>query len=428
MNPPDLQPPTPPPQPLRILYLSQYFPPEVGATQTRAYEMARYLAGQGHRVTMLTEVPNHPSGIIPPAYRGKLWERKPLDGIDVVRLWVWAAPEKGFVTRMRFYLSYMVMAILAGVVLGLRLRRRYDVVYATSPPLFVGLAGVIIAAIIRARFLFEVRDLWPESAVALGELNNRRAVALADGVARLCYRRARGIVAVTRDMVARLEARGIPPDKIRLIPNGANVDQFRPVPAEVWPLREQLGLDEAFVVLYAGIHGLAQGMESLVETARLLRDEPGIRFVFVGAGPKKAAVAALKAQYGLENLVLLPEQPRAAMPAYLTMAGVSLVPLRGAQLFEGALPSKMFEAMACGAPVLLSARGEAATVLHEAQAGLIVPPEDPAALAAAIRYLRDHPAEATVMGQNGRIFVVREYSRAEQARRLERVLRSVLRR
>ena len=121
--------------------------------------MARYLAAQGHRVTMLTEVPNHPSGIIPPAYRGKLWERAPLDGIDVVRLWVWAAPEKGFVTRMRFYLSYMVMAILAGLLLGLRLRRRYDVVYATSPPLFVGLAGAIIAACIRARFVFEVRDL-----------------------------------------------------------------------------------------------------------------------------------------------------------------------------------------------------------------------------------------------------------------------------
>src|SRR4051794_16706478 len=180
--------------------------------------MARYLAEQGHRVTMLTEVPNHPSGIIPPAYRGKLWERKPLDGIDVVRLWVWAAPEKGFVTRMRFYLSYMVMATLAGVVLGLRLRRRYDVVYATSPPLFVGLAGAIIAAVLRARFVFEVRDLWPESAVALGELNNRRAVALADAVARLCYRRAHCIVAVTRDMVARLEARGIPPGKIQLIP------------------------------------------------------------------------------------------------------------------------------------------------------------------------------------------------------------------
>jgi glycosyltransferase involved in cell wall biosynthesis len=387
--------------------------------------MARYLAAQGHRVTMLTEVPNHPSGVIPPAYRGKLWERKPLDGIDVVRLWVWAAPEKGFVTRMRFYLSYMGMAILAGLALGLRLRRRYDVVYATSPPLFVGLAGVIIAALIRARFVFEVRDLWPESAVALGELTSPRAVRLADGVARLCYRRARRIVAVTRDMVARLQARGIPPGKIELIPNGANVDQFRPVPDEAARLRAQLGLGDAFVVLYAGVHGLAQGMESLVDAARLLRDDPEIRFVFVGAGPKKGVVAVLKAQYGLDNLLVLPEQPRAAMPAYLTMAGASLVPLRAAELFAGALPSKMFEAMACGTPVVLSARGEAAAVLEEAGAGLVVPPEDPAALAAAIRRLKDHRAEAATMGQRGRAFVVRDYSRTEQARRLDALLRGL---
>lgn len=410
---------------MRILYLSQYFPPEVGATQTRAYEMARYLAEQGHRVTMLTEVPNHPSGIIPPEYRGKLWERAPLDGIDVVRLWVWAAPEKGFITRMRFYLSYMIMAILAGIVLGLRLRRRYDVVIATSPPLFVGLAGAVIALLIRARFVFEVRDLWPESAVALGELNNPRAVRLAAGVAQFCYRRARRVVAVTQGIIDGLRAVGVPERKIDLIPNGANVEQFQPVPAAAAALRARLGLDGKFVVLYAGIHGLAQGVESLVETARRLQDHDDIRFVFVGAGPKKAAVERLKAEYGLDNLLLLPEQPRDAMPAYLSLAGASLVPLRAAPLFEGARPSKMFEAMACGAPVLLSARGEAAAVLAAAGAGLAVPPEDPAALAAAILYLKDHPAEAAALGQRGRAFVVREYSRREQARRLERLLRAV---
>jgi glycosyltransferase involved in cell wall biosynthesis len=423
LNLPDSQ---TPPAKLRILYLSQYFPPEVGATQTRAYEMARYLAGQGHRVTMLTEVPNHPSGIIPPAYRGRLWERAPLDGIDVLRLWVWAAPEKGFVTRMRFYLSYMIMAIAAGLLLGLRIPRRYDVVYATSPPLFVGLTGAIIALAIRARFVFEVRDLWPESAVALGELTNPRAVRLADAVAAFCYRRARRIVAVTRDMVARLEGRGIAARKIVLIPNGANVEQFHPSPDEAAALRRRLGLEGKFVVLYAGIHGLAQGMESLVETARRLRDHDDIRFVFVGAGPKKVVVEQLQAQYGLDNLLLLPEQPRAAMPAYLTMAGASLVPLRDAQLFEGALPSKMFEAMACGAPVLLSARGEAAQVLTSAGAGLVVPPEDPVALAAAILYLQAHPAEAANLGAYGRAFVVGHYARREQARRLEALLRAVV--
>jgi glycosyltransferase involved in cell wall biosynthesis len=425
-----LEPATRNPQPatLRILYLSQYFPPEVGATQTRAHEMARYLAARGHQVTMLTEVPNHPSGIIPPEYRGKLWERAPLDGIDVVRLWVWAAPEKGFLTRMRFYLSYMCMAILAGLVLGLRPGRRYDVVYATSPPLFVGLAGAAIALLIRARFVFEVRDLWPESAVALGELNNPRAVRLAASMARVCYRRARRVVAVTQGIVEGLRAAGVPRGKISLIPNGANVEQFHPAPAAAAALRARLGLDGKFVVLYAGIHGLAQGMESLVETARRLRDHADIVFVFVGAGPKKAAVERLKAEHGLDNLLLLPEQPRAAMPAYLSLAGAALVPLRAAPLFEGALPSKMFEAMACGAPVLLSARGEAAAVLAAAGAGRAVPPEDPAALAAAILDLKAQPAEAAAMGQRGRAFVARQYSRREQARRLERLLRAVVRR
>jgi glycosyltransferase involved in cell wall biosynthesis len=413
---------------LKILYLSQYFPPEVGATQTRAYEMARYLAAQGHQVTMLTEVPNHPSGIIPPAYRGKLWERASLDGIDVLRLWVWAAPEKGFITRMRFYLSYMLMAILAGLALGLRPRRRYDVVYATSPPRCVGLAGAMIALVIRARFVFEVRDLWPESAVALGELNNPRAVRLAATVARFCYRRARRVVAVTHGIRTGLEAVGVPSRKIVFIPNGANIDQFHPAPAEAAALRTRLGLDGRFVVLYAGIHGLAQGMESLVETARLLQARDDICFVFVGAGPKKAAIERLKAEHGLDNLLLLPEQPATTMPAYLTMAGASLVPLRAAPLFEGARPSKMFEAMACCAPVVLSARGEAALVLAEAQAGLVVPPEDPAALAEAIRYLQAHPAEARDMGQRGRAFVVRAYSRREQARRLEALLRATARR
>jgi hypothetical protein len=167
---------------MRVLYLSQYFPPEVGATQTRAHEMACYLVQAGHQVTMLAEIPNHPSGIIPPAYRGKLWERRPLDGIDVIRLWVITSPHKGFRQRMLFYLSYMVMAILAGLVVGLRLRRRYDVIYATSPPLFAGLAGAILSILLRTRLVFEVRDLWPESAVALGELSSPRAIRLAEYV------------------------------------------------------------------------------------------------------------------------------------------------------------------------------------------------------------------------------------------------------
>jgi colanic acid biosynthesis glycosyl transferase WcaI len=414
---------------MRVLYLSQYFPPEVGATQTRAHEMARYLAAQGHDVTMLAEIPNHPSGLIPPAYRGKLWERRALDGIDVIRLWVITSPHKGFRERMLFYLSYMAMAVLAGLAVGLRVSRRYDVIYATSPPLFVGLAGAILSVLLRTRFVFEVRDLWPESAVALGELSNARAIRLAEYVERFCYRRARVIVVVTRGIVARLHARGIRPGRIVLIPNGANVEQFHPAPEQAAVLRRQLGLGDRFVAVYAGIHGVAQGMETLVEAARLLRDDPGIIFVFVGAGPRKEAVQRLQAEYRLPNLLLLDEQPRDAMAGYLSLAGCAIVPLRDDPLFAGALPSKLFEGLACGTPVILSApAGEASAIVETAGAGCAVPPEDPTALAAAIRHLRDHPADAQAMGQRGRAFVVGHYTRREQAARLETLLHAVVRR
>src|SRR2546421_1793526 len=168
---------------MRVLYFTQYFPPEVGATQTRAAEMSRYLASRGHNITVVTEVPNHPSGIIPPHYRRRLSERVREDGVDILRLWVWASPEKTFKSRMRFYLSYMGMAALAGALI----RGRYDLVYATSPPLFVAVAGAVVALVRRIPFVFEVRDLWPESAVSLGELSSKRAIAAAERLERWLY-------------------------------------------------------------------------------------------------------------------------------------------------------------------------------------------------------------------------------------------------
>src|SRR5687768_11515190 len=207
---------------MRVLYFSQYYPPEVGATQTRAYEMSRYLAEQGHKVTVITEIPNHPSGIIPPAYGGRLSERRSEQGVDVMRLWVWASPEKTFTSRMRFYVSYMGIAALVGSII----RGRYDVVLATSPPLFVGVAGLIAATCRRIPFIFEVRDLWPESAVALGELKSKRAIAAAEKLELLLYRRAARVIGVTKGICQRLVERGVAKSKIALISNGANTDLF----------------------------------------------------------------------------------------------------------------------------------------------------------------------------------------------------------
>lgn len=400
---------------MRILYLSQYFPPEAGATQTRAYEMARNFVRLGHPVTLIAEVPNHPSGIIPPAYRGKLYERNPLEGIDVIRVWVKASPVKNFRTRMAFYLTYMVNAALAGVLLS---RGRYDLVYASSPPLFVGGTALALSALKRARMVFEVRDLWPESAVALGEITSRRAIAWSTRLEEACYRRAKKIIVVTRGIQERLLERGLPADKIDLIPNGANVDLFRYQPEERTRLRQEWGLADKFIAMYAGIHGVAQGLGTLVEAARLLIADPGIHFVLVGDGPKKAEIAALARQYALPNLTLLSEQPRSSMPAILSAADVALIPLRNLDLFQAALPSKMFDAWACQRPVVLSVDGEARQALENCQGGVFVPPEDTPGMAKAIKELCADPTARAVMGKRGREFTEAHYSRQALAEEL----------
>jgi glycosyltransferase involved in cell wall biosynthesis len=400
---------------VRILYLSQYFPPEVGATQTRAYEMARYLVSAGHQVTMLAEVPNHPSGIIAPGYRGKLYDRADLDGIDVIRVWVKASPVKTFSTRMLFYTTYMANATLAGLLLA---RGKYDVIYATSPPLFVGGAALALSYARRMPLLFEVRDLWPESAVAMGEMTDTRAVALAGKLEEMCYNRARRIVVVTEGIRRRLEARGFG-SKLALIPNGANTELFRPDAAAAAVLRSQLGLGGEFLVLYAGIHGLAQGLETVLEAARQLQNDPDAHFLFVGEGPKKAELLALRDSLGLTNVTMLAERPREEMPAYLSAADVALVPLRRLDLFQGALPSKMFDAWACGCPVLLSIDGEARQVLEQAGAGVFVAPEDADQMAAAILRLKGDPERLRRQGERGRRFVQDHYSREQLAARLE---------
>jgi colanic acid biosynthesis glycosyl transferase WcaI len=407
---------------MRVLYLSQYFPPEVGATQTRAYEMARHLVLAGHQVTMLTEVPNHPSGIVPDEYRGKLYERVDLDGIDVIRVWVKASPDKTFVTRMMFYLSYMVNAALVGLSLA---HGHYDVVYATSPPLFVGGAALALSYLRRVSLVFEVRDLWPESAVALGELANPRAAMLAGKLEEMCYNRARYVVVVTEGIQRRLVERGYG-QKVVLVPNGANTELFYANPTTGAALRSDLGLNDKFIVLYAGIHGVAQGLEMMLEAARQLHEEHGIHFLLVGEGPKKEELLALRDRLGLDNVTMLAQRPRAEMPAFFSAADVALVPLRKLELFQGALPSKMFDAWACSCPVILSINGEARQVLGRAQAGLFVEPEDADGLARAVLELRDDPDRLHHYGAQGRRFVEAHYSRQRLAARLEQLLTGVV--
>jgi colanic acid biosynthesis glycosyl transferase WcaI len=408
---------------MRILYLSQYFFPEVGATQTRAYEMASNWVRLGHHITLIAEMPNHPSGIIPPAYRGKLYQSDQLDGIEVIRVWVKASPVKNFRNRILFYLSYMLNAAVAGIFLA---RNQFDLIYASSPPLFVGASALVLSYLKRIPMVFEVRDLWPESAVALGELTNPRFISWSTRLEEACYRRARKVIVVTSDIRERLVRRSIPYEKILLFHNGANTELFQFDPAARQRIRANLGLQGKFIAIYAGIHGVAQGLEYMVEAARMLQNLENIHFLFIGEGPKKAEIAALVERYQLNNLTQLPEQPRNDIPAFLSAADVALIPLRKIDIFKGALPSKIFDAWACSRPVLLSVDGEARQILETAHGGIFVPPEDTEAMAAALRTLSISPHECERMGQNGRTYTIQHFSRRTLAEQLAQELEKLV--
>lgn len=404
---------------MRILYLSQYFPPEVGATQTRAYEMARYMVETGHKVTVITEIPNHPSGVIPLEYRGRFFERADLDGIEVIRVWVKTSPTKNFLNRMLFYLSYMINAVLFGLFLA---RDRYDLIYASSPPLFVGGSALALSYLKRLPLFFEVRDLWPDFAVALGELSHPLFISLARKLEWTCYRRARAIIVVTKSYADRLTQRGVPSRKLVVIPNGANLDLFQYRPDGRQRLREELKLGDKFVAIYAGIHGIAQGLETIIEAAHQLEEQSDVHFLMVGEGPQKADLMALASDYQLHNLTWVPERPRENIPDYLSTADVALVLLRDIEEFRGVLPSKMFDAWACQRPVILSVPGEAHQLLDLSQGGLYISPDNPARLVEAIQKLKDNPQKRHLMGSSARTFTERHYSRQVQAGKLVQLI------
>lgn len=402
---------------MRILYISQYFPPEAGATQNRAFEMARNWVRKGHQVTMLAEIPNHPAGIIFPEYRGKLVERSNLEGIDVIRMWVKASPKKNFANRMMFYISFMINSALAGMLLA---RGKYDMIFASSPPLFVGGSALALSLLRRIPFVFEVRDMWPESAIELGELTSEKAIKLATRLEEACYNRARVIVAVTNYTRNKLIERGISnaEHKVIVIPNGANVDQFQFRALGRDKIRQEYGLEDKFVVVYAGIHGIAQGLDTVIKTAKKLEHRKDIHFLLVGDGPKKAELEELAAEYNLENLTMIPHQPNDRIPDFLSAGDSALIPLRKIPLFKGVHPSKMFDAWACNRPILLSIDGEARQIMEEANAGLFIPPEDPDEMANAILSMQAEPINRDQMGNRGRTLTENHFSRQVLAEQL----------
>jgi glycosyltransferase involved in cell wall biosynthesis len=397
---------------MRILYVSQYFPPEVGAPAARVHELSREWVRQGHDVTVLTAFPHHPTGVKRPQDRHVLTRREQIDGINVIRTYVYAAANRGTYKRMLSYASFMLSAMTIG-----RLRvARPDVVIATSPQLLCGLAGYVLARTLRARFVLEVRDLWPESILAVEALKESVLIRLLKILASFLYQHCDRIVTVGEGYRKSIHRRyRVSESKMDVVRNGIDPELFVPLPRNN-EVRQAYGWGDRFVIMYLGTHGMAHDLRQVLEAARAMQADVDHLFVFVGEGAEKDVLCKQAQEWKLGNVQFIGQQPKCRVPYFYAACDLGLVTLRNSSLFQEVLPSKIFEFLGMGRAVLLNVDGEARQLVETAAAGEFFPPNDVEALVAAIRRLSSDAQRLTEMGQNGRQYVLKHFDRRRLAK------------
>ena len=388
----------------------------MGAPAARAAELSRHWACMGHEVTVLTGFPNHPTGVVPEDWRSRLHRlhyAETVDGVRVVRTWLWPLPNRKAHERIRNYTSFCVSAAISGLAL-----RKPDVIIATSPQLLCALSGWWLAFWKRVPFIFEVRDLWPESLAAVGASSEGTFLHRALGaMAGFLYRHADRIVVVSpafKDHLMRYW--NVPAAKISIVENGVETDLFRPEPAAM-EVRKQLKLEDRFLICYIGTMGNAHGLETLIAAAEELQTAlPNAMFLLIGEGAEKERIVDLAAARELTNIQFLGQQPRERIPAYVSSADLCLVMLKKTELFKTVIPTKLLEYMACERPVIVAVDGQARKIVEAAEAGVFVEPENSKALVKAILDLAGNPGHRRQMGASGRQYIVNKFSREKTAR------------
>ena len=390
---------------MRILFVSQYFVPEMGAPSVRTYDHCRRWAEAGHDVQVITAFPNHPNGEIYPGYTNKLWEREEIDGIKVLRVLTYLTPGAGTVRRSIQYILFLIASVIGS--LG---TQKADVVIGTSPQFLVALAAWAIAFVRRIPFVFEIRDLWPDSILAVGAIENPVFIGFLRMLERFLFNQASHIVVVTESFRERLQEEGVPPVKISVVTNSADIEIFSPKAKCEW-LRQAYDVTDKFVISYIGTHGMAHNLESVLEAAWQLRDEPKFHFFFVGEGAEKRELKKLRSQMRLRNITFVDRQPRELMPCWLATTDLHVVHLKDNPLFRTVIPSKIFESLAMAKPMVLCVDGEARRLVESLGAGVYSPPGDGKKLAQTIRKLASSPLWLKEMGQCGRLAAVKWYNR-----------------
>jgi glycosyltransferase involved in cell wall biosynthesis len=389
---------------MRILMLTQYFPPETGAAQVRLFEVAKAIKAQGHQIEVVTAFPNYPTGVIPPEYRGKFYMKDTIDGIPLYRTWIYPVQRGRFWKRLLNYFSFVLSACYGIVKAG-----PADYIFVESPPIFLGFTMFFARWVKKAKVILNISDLWPESAISLGLVKNKLLIQLTTILENRMYKVAWRISAQTEGIIQTLRLRGIPAGKMVFLPNGVDPELFTPRPPDQ-ELLERLKLQNKIVILYAGTIGYAAGLEVALQAAEKLRANPELVFLIVGDGTEKPRLQKMAAEMQLPNVRWLPFQPLKEIVRYYNLAVLSLVTLRRYKLAEGVRPSKLFPGLASAKPVVYVGEGEGARIMAECGGGVVIPPEDSGQLAKTILELLANPEQCREMGQKGRNYVIENYT------------------
>lgn len=406
---------------MRILFFSHYFPPEGNAPASRTHENARRWVETGHQVSVITCAPNCPDGIVYEGYKNRLHQHEVIDGIEVHRVWTYIAANQGTVRRIVNYLSYMISACFLVLFL-----KRPDVIIATSPQFFCGWAGVIARFLRRVPFILEIRDIWPESIVAVGAMRKSLLTRMLEWMELRMYAAADHIVTVGDGYRMRLLEKGVPDYDISVVMNGVNRELFEP--REPNPaLKSEWGVAGKFVCSYSGTIGMACGLDVVIDAAVELKERriDDISFLLVGDGAVRKDLETRVTAMGLDNIIFTGRQPKETMPEFLSITDVCLVHLRKSDLFTSVMPSKIFESSGMGKPIINGVAGFAAEFIEKAGAGMNIEPDQPDELVNALLRLKENPALMEKYGQSGREYVIQHYDRDQLAKDYLTIIRQV---
>ena len=369
---------------MHILFLTDNFPPEVNAPASRTFEHTREWVRAGHQVTVITCAPNFPKGKVFAGYRNRLWQSETMEGIRVIRVWSYITANEGFLGRVLDFVSFMASATLAAPVV-----RKVDLVIGTSPQFFTACAAYLVSRMKRVPFVFELRDLWPESIKAVGMMGDSFAIRALEHIEIFLYRKADAIISVTHSFKRKLIERGIGGDKIHVVTNGVDLSRFAPIKRDA-VLAKELGIEGCFVGGYIGTHGLAHGLETLLDAAEIFlkQGRNDVRFLFLGDGARKAELKADAERRGLTNVVFVDSVPKAVVVRYWSLLSVSIIHLQHTDLFSTVIPSKMFESMGMGIPLLHGVPGESAGIVEREKVGIVFNSGDHQALHDAMMLLK----------------------------------------